>query len=195
MSVRPGIRKHLIKAWKRCIERDYCSQAINSERSLQASFSSYLRGQLEDTRRLFIEPTMMVNQSGDEKPVRPDIVVCNRDVIIAIVELKYAPRGGAHYNKDLDTLATIARARKEKKGIELANERYLGKVKEPKKYPLSPEILFVWAGVHFQKKKDRETPYHDLHPDKKVSKSLKGCFLELHAETKEGDDPEIYPLE
>ena len=145
MKQRKFIKSLITHAWEKSIEEDYCNQRINSERSLQASFWAHLNQMLPKTRRLFIEPSMRINANGEMKKLIPDIVVCNTKEVISVIELKYLPRVQPKYEKDLQSLALIA---KNKSKTSIANERFRGPEKDSTRYWLSKNILFVWAGVH-----------------------------------------------
>jgi hypothetical protein len=91
MTIRRPLQKRLLNAWKRLVENDYCKQRINSERSLQAAPWASLNEELPDHQRMFIEPRFRATDSDME--CVPDIVVCGRQRIIAVSELKYKPKG------------------------------------------------------------------------------------------------------
>jgi hypothetical protein len=56
---------------------DYCNQRINSERSLQASFWVQLNRTFPaGTRRMFIEPCLVVTVKRRRTLLYPDIVIC-----------------------------------------------------------------------------------------------------------------------
>jgi len=157
---------------------DYAAQRINSERSLQASFWSHLIPQLAKTRRVFIEPTLTFSNGCR---VVPDIVVTNSRKVIAVIELKYTPKGPAKWAKDLRTLANVAAARGE---LAVSHGRHLGEAGEREQYRLASHVLFVWAGVH-KAFKDGAEYFADGYSE------LDDCYLQLHAETIKGCAPEI----
>lgn len=180
------LRSKLTQAWCECIKADYRSQRINSERSLQASFWSKLNPLLpSETRRLFIEPTMKIAVSkpnGQEKDhlKYPDIVVCNTRQIIGIVELKYQPRTGPTWKKDIATFKWISQHRNK---ISVSNVRFQGVEVDGTIYSLANDALFVWAGIH--------TPYPHRIGDQ-VSSELRQNFFELHADTHTGGEPAVW---
>ncbi|MCG7946626.1 MAG: hypothetical protein N0C84_09840 [Candidatus Thiodiazotropha taylori] len=186
MNGRGLIKSQIIDSWNGCIETDYARQRINSERSLQAAFWAQLNALLGANRRLFIEPRVSAKEEGETKTVYPDIVVCNTKEVIAVVELKYLPRGKPSYLKDVRNLDFLARKRE---GITVANSRYSGPEVDSKEYTLSKNILFVWAGVHMAQNEDQHQLYSEHYP------SLKGSFLELHAATQQTAVPEVYYYE
>ena len=110
MAIRSRLRGLLFSAWQECIEEDYSRQLINSERSLQASFWSRLNWTLPDQLRTFVEPRIELRKEG--RWLTPDIIVCNTRNVICVVEIKYLPRGFAAHDKDVESLASIARNRR-----------------------------------------------------------------------------------
>ncbi len=183
MKERSLIKTQIIQAWNDCINIDYCNQRVNSERSLQASFWSYLNQSLSKNRRLFIEPGLSIKMKDGFKKLVPDIVVCNRREVISVVELKYLPRAQPKFKKDIETLSLIANNRDQ---LEISNSRFRGVEKDGNKYSLSKNILFVWAGVHAKEKKPSGALYSSN------IEALDGCYLELHAETKINSKPRVY---
>ena len=186
MSIRKPLQKQLLHAWEKAIASDYCNRRINSERSLQASFWAQLNEELNKrTRRMFIEPGFVVTVNGATRTVYPDIVICNTRNVIAVIEIKYQPRIRPSWRKDIRTLAALSRNRKT---LQVANSRYRGSESDTKAYPFAEDVLFVWAGVH------RPMADSDLSNDAPLSsgiRSLKGCFLELHAVTSGDGEPTI----
>lgn len=183
MTQRRLLQRQLISAWQQCIEGDYCNQRINSERSLQASFWSHINERLPKTRRLFIEPSLTIRSSSGTKKVFPDIVICNTREVISVVELKYLPRAKPKYQKDIDSLAMIARYRKK---ITIANDRFRGSERDATVYSLSKSILFVWAGVHAEEKTDEQALFSA------GKRSLNNCYLQLHAVTQKDETPKVF---
>jgi hypothetical protein len=112
----------------------------------------------------------------------PDLVVCNTRYVIVVIELKYTPKVGPRYRKDINSLACIARDRHI---ISIANARFRGSVRDSRQYTPGRHVLFVWAGVHRPDRSD-DGPYAATH------RALNGCFLELHAETDAEGDPRVF---
>ena len=184
MKQRSLIKSQIIQAWNECINEDYCSQRINSERSLQASFWSHLNELLSRNRRLFIEPGIVIDMKKDGlKRLIPDIVVCNRKDVIAVIELKYLPRVQPKYKKDINSLSLIAKNRRK---ISIANDRFKGSEKDANKYALSKNVLFVWAGVHAKQRVETNALFSAGH------KALDGCYLQLHAVTESNSEPTVF---
>jgi hypothetical protein len=186
MKQRSGIQSQLIAAWQDCIASDYCSQRINSERSLQASLWAHIYNHLPKNRRLFIEPTFTVRHRGRTRRLVPDIVICNSSEVIAIVELKYLPRTTPKYVKDVESLGLLSRHRSE---LMVSNVRFHGEEQDSREYPFSKNMLFIWAGVHKHCASDHYESYA------RGKKYLDGCYLQLHAETRDGQAPKVFWLE
>ena len=181
--MRRPLQKIIYDSWKQCIEKDYTNQRINSERSLQASFWSYLNKNLPENRRLFIESPMTVKTRNINKKVIPDIIICNTKEVIAVIELKYLPRAQPKHDKDLKSLAFISNNRHK---ITVSNKRFRGDAKARTEYSLSNNMLFVWASVHAKEKLKTDKLYSSKH------KSLNDCCIELHAETEDSLKPNVY---
>ncbi|MCA9270458.1 MAG: hypothetical protein KDA41_18380 [Planctomycetales bacterium] len=186
MAMRGALRSQLWDAWSQAITNDYVRRRINSERSLQASLWSQLNCILPDTRRMFVEPRVALRTGGAVRRFYPDIVICSALQVIAVVELKYQPRGKPSYRKDLNTLQFISANRAK---LFVSNPRYLGERAAVKKYGFSKRTLFVWAGVH--REEDSTGDIIDLPPLNAGIRELAGCFLELHAVTSSADAPRV----
>lgn len=186
MGRRNPLKNIIIEAWRDCIDNDYLRQRINSERSLQASFWAQLNQRLPVTRRIFIEPPVIIKTRNGVKKLIPDIVVCNTSEVISVIELKYLPRGQPRFAKDIESLALIAQKRKQ---ISISNSRFRGAEADSRRYSLSNNILFVWAGIHAQPKQEIAGLYSTGY------KTLANSFVQLHAETRHNDKPKIYTIE
>ncbi len=110
-------------------------------------------------------------------------MVHNKKEVISIIELKYLPRAQPRYKKDLENLSYVTNNRTR---ILIANDRFRGAEIAGIEYCLSITILFVWASVHAKDKSESNQLYSADY------KSLGGCYLELHAETKPNLTPEIF---
>lgn len=186
---RVKLKKCIADAWNECIKEDYPSQCINSEHALQAYFFARLKAQIdcifsEEVRRIFIEPRLNIGDGKkDSKNVYfPDLMICSKTKIIAVIELKYQPRVDPTFMKDMETLAKIATTGRED-GLTFMNLRYAGEG-EPPKYEMSSDILFVWAGVHRKTTSNEEM---GERWQKHVVQPLGNHFLALHAHTTKGD--------
>lgn len=179
MNKRPLIKKRLLAAWIDTIEKDYMSGKINSEHGLQAVFYAHLRELLPNDRGILVEPSLKV----DGQIVIPDIVITFRGKVVAVIELKYKPKGPPQYLKDVNNMALIAGQRE---GLRLDHHRLLGVENVTVAYDMSPSILFVWAGIHRPQRKQSEWLYSVDYPE------LDDSFIELHAETQLNGTPTIY---
>ena len=180
IQTRKGIQSILRRAWVDCIENDYVNQVMNSERSLQASYWSAIKSILPANRYIFIEPTFKITKEG--RKVTPDIIICSKTEVIAIIELKYLPKGKSKYQKDIYSLNTLAKYRRE---LQFNYKRFLG---EDKTFGFSNSILFVWAGIYNRL---------DSHVGDDFSKgyaSLSDCYMQLEAVTSKDEIPVIYQL-
>lgn len=182
MTKRDKVGNQLAQAWQDVIESEYCRGHINSERSLQGHLFAELRQRTrvegEPSRKIFIEP--LVRLSSENRVVRPDIVVCNSQEVICVVELKYTPRGKAQTAKDMRSIGAIA-ADKE---IEISVERYRGPAIRLKPYHISETTLFTWAGVHSGTGEKSEIWTTD-------DRFAKHYYLELHALTRKDELPRL----
>lgn len=185
MRARKIIRKHILNSWQRCIAEDYANQRINSERSLQASLWAALRDRIGNNRRLFIEPSLSFIIKGRRKILYPDIVICNTRQVIAVIELKYMPNSCPNLAKDLRSLSSISENRN---SIVVSNRRHRGPKADDREYGCSKNILFVWAGVHRGGKCGMERAKLNVS-------CLAGCLLELHATTREFEQPLVFCCE
>ncbi len=180
MVKRSEVGHCLADAWLNVVKTEYCAGHINSERSLQGHLFAELRHQMrgEPNRQIFIEPR--VDLKGEERVVRPDIVICNSNEVICVVELKYAPRGKAATEKDMRSIGAIAADQT----IEISLERYLGPPVPSRTYKISSTTLFAWAGVHKGAGQQSDVWTAD-------DKFANHYFLELHALTKADAEPRL----
>jgi hypothetical protein len=165
MKNRTMLRTQIDEAWLACIAEDYNRQRINSERSLQASFWSQLNKRLHtETRRMFIEPGM----KSESDTRYPDIVICNTEKVIAIIELKYTPRAIPNWQSDLETFDWVVKHLGE---ITVSNKRFRGAAVDDHEYKLADDLVFVWAGIHMPSEErlgshiaeDSALPFMELH--------------------------------
>ena len=123
MQKRYKLRRHIIDAWHQVLEGPYCDRRINSERALQFFFCKSLMDQFENfgNRSLYIEPCFRCPKNAQLRS--PDVVVTDSKKIIAVIELKYQPRGKPSFEKDLETLSWFSDIGN---SVLLQNQRYLG---------------------------------------------------------------------
>ena len=184
MAIRRPLRDRLLEAWSTIVDKDYAKQRINSERSLQAALWARLNELLPKHQRMFIEPRFSITADG--KRCIPDIVVCSRRRIIAVIEIKYRPRGKAAYRKDVRSLDALAR---NGKSLSVSNLRFSGLPVDKTLYTFSANTLFVWAGFH---RPAKAGSYADLPPLSNGFDALMGRFMQLHAETSSDDCPKVF---
>jgi len=144
MSDRKPLRRQLAAAWRDTLAGPYRNHLVNSERGLQVHFCLALMKQFdvaEFNRSLFVEPNV-VFPNGELRC--PDLVICNSERIIGVVEFKYAPRGAPDYSKDLETLKRFAL---HGEAVSLSNERFRGEG-QPKTYRLAEDAVLCWAAVY-----------------------------------------------
>jgi hypothetical protein len=178
MPKRIPLRRQLTTAWRDTLAGPYRNQQINSERGLQVHFCLALMKQFEIdglNRLLFVEPTVTFGPSDMRCP---DLVICNSQQIIGIVEFKYAPRTLPEYSKDLETLHRFIW---HANGVTLSNERFRGEGM-PKTYSLAEDAVLCWAAVY------ADTFFEMQHS---CLPALEAQFLRLDAITHESAPPVI----
>lgn len=171
---RTALRADLKAAWQAVIECKYDMRLIDSEASLQVHFAAALLNQFRcesRMRRIFVEPSVRVESPKIYK--KPDLLICNKDSIIGMVELKYVPRGRPTYMKDLETLNVLAEHRLK---FTVSNDRYLGPYKGAREYILAKDAVLCWAAV-YTGAKVASPPFE--------SAEKRSNFLALHALTSE----------
>jgi len=142
------LRRMVRKAFE-CTTALYEQQLVNSERSLQAVMWHELRQQFienkKSTYKIFIEPRLVLpgSRSLPDAVRIPDLVVCNKDRVIAVIELKFKPRGRPGSTKDINTFSLLANTQ----GLEVANTRWEGDRRSVGCYPIEESALFVWAAI------------------------------------------------
>ena len=168
------------QAWTDTIRSAYLDQVISSERALQVHFAARLMDIFwEDgiKRRGFVEPMM---QLQDGRRIHPDLLICNRNSIIGVVELKYQPKMPPKYAKDFATFESLA---DHGTGIEIHNRRYRGPDGGAGRFALSADPMYVWAGVY----RGPLGVIPDFWPQSFNFQQL----LVLHAATQKNAEPEI----
>lgn len=174
---RSKLGREFATAWQTVVAEDYANGRINSEHSLQAVLFAALKESGNSKRHIFIEPCVRLSNSG--KLIRPDMMICNGKEVIAVVELKFTPRGKALTKKDMNSISAIA----SDSNIAIKTERYRGIELPPREFTISETTLFVWAGIH-SGGGAQSTVWNNL--------GFKNhYFLELHALTKKNEDPRL----
>ena len=175
MQKRYKLRRHIVSAWHQVLGVPYCERRINSERALQFFFCTSLMEQFKDVgvRSIYIEPTFRCPENDQLRS--PDVVVTHSKQIIAVIELKYQPRGNPSFTKDLETLAWFSSVGS---SVSLENERYLGPEGNERSYTVAPDAVLCWAGIY-------KGPEVQVHPPEE----LDGRLLLLHGLTARGERP------
>lgn len=168
MAQRTLLKEQLREAWTQTVLGPYSDMLINSERGLQVHFCTALleifkRDEVE--RRLFVEPSVVV-ANGEKR--YPDLVICNSQRAIGMVELKYTPRGLPDYEKDFETLAGVTASANQ---LTISNERFRGAV-QPRTFAIAPDAVLCWAAIHSDK---------PFTIDRTLMKPLGNQYLELRA--------------
>lgn len=181
MTIRRPLLNQLYKAWKKTISKHYKNCQINSERSLQASLWSHLVHELPHNRRTFIEPRIFSESRKAPPRLYPDLVVCNSNKVIAVVEIKYTPRVDPQYEKDRETLGWISDHRST---LYVVNSRYRGDTSMRQRFDFADDVLFVWASIH-------RLPTTALNAKEFTEKytSLMNSFVLIQAETQADEKP------
>jgi hypothetical protein len=167
----------------RGVARLYQQQLINSERSLQAAMWHELRQQFKrekkPTFKIYVEPHIQLPQKGrfEARTVVPDLVVCNDRAVIAVVELKFSPRGAPGSGKDF---ATFSRMSRQHDLVKVQHTRWFGEKPVSRPYPLADSVLFVWAAV------GKRTSRAGSQPDLKSLPGRNAMFMRMFLNTAEG---------
>jgi hypothetical protein len=185
MGKRSPLRNHLISAWKKTIDGPYTDLLINSERGMQLYFCMQLieefKNDIKGKKKFLIEPRVTLSSANARYP---DVVICNRDQVIGVVELKYAPRNRplpGTINKDLGTLVYFG-GKNLQEDVTITNDRFCGKA-SVKKYTIASDAVLCWAGVY----KGGLLPLsHEM------VESMHERFLRLDALTGKDKDAEAY---
>jgi hypothetical protein len=149
MVRRNRLRKIAAVAFERACSL-YREGLINSEAGLSAAMWNELRLQFIknelDTFGVVVQPRLEFSEGRDLDPsVRyPDLVVCNRDEAIGVMELKFAPRGRPSSLKDLRTFEKLAAVAPN--GLEVRRDRWHGRT-PLKVFPLADDAIFVWGAI------------------------------------------------
>jgi len=180
MPNRGLLRRQMRRAWAETIRSAYMDQVISSERALQVHLTARLMDIFwEDDvkRRVFVEPVMRLNTGAQ---VHPDLLICNRNSIIGVVELKYQPKVLPKYEKDFATFESLAEHGTD---IEIDNRRYRGPDGGRGRFALSADPMFVWAGVY-------RGPVKEIPTRTPENFGLRQLLV-LHAATAADAEPEV----
>ena len=141
---RPPFLAQIESAWLRTVANHYNFHQILSERTLQAAFWSQLIPHATD-RYIFIEPRMTIpgDANAPTACMIPDIVICRKRSVLAIVEFKFIPRGAANVTYDLAKLERVASCTKP---IVIELQRFRGPKQQKHEYVIGARCQF---GVAF----------------------------------------------
>jgi hypothetical protein len=134
----PSLKGALADAWKRTLD-EYWEARINSESTLQAVFFGHIRAVLPECA-VFCEPTIQLRSLGT---ANPDILVVSGNMVIAAIELKFAPH---HFPRFEDDLRKLRRYRKYPKPFELALDPLTGQFAATRA-KFGANCLFVFAVI------------------------------------------------
>lgn len=163
--------------------RLYQQQLINSERSLQAAMWHELRQQFKkqnaSTFKIYVEPRIRLPKKGrlEARTVIPDLVICNERSVIAVIELKFSPKGAPGSRKDF---ATFSRMSLQHDLVKVQHTRWFGEQPVRRPYPLADSVLFVWAAV------GKRTTRAASQPDLKSLPGRNAMFMRMFLNTAEG---------
>jgi hypothetical protein len=150
MVRRAGLRKMAAAAFeKTCLL--YQEGLINSEAGLSAAMWHELRVQFKanelETFKIVVQPRLEFSEGIKVDPsIRyPDLVVCNRDEAIGVIELKFAPRGRPSSVKDLSTFERLAAIAPDNP-LEVRRDRWHGPA-PLKVFPLADDAVFIWGAI------------------------------------------------
>ena len=180
MANRGLLRRQLRRAWADTIRTAYMDQVVSSERALQVHFTARLMDIFWNdgvNRRVFVEPMMRLDTGAR---VHPDLLICNSNSIIGVVELKYQPKVRPKVDKDFATFESLA---EHGAGIEIQNRRYRGPDGGRGRFAMHADPVFVWAGVY-------RGPIQEI-PSWWPESFDPSQLLVLHAATRADSEPEI----
>ncbi|MCY4745674.1 hypothetical protein NYO99_11885 [Pelomonas sp. UHG3] len=161
----------------------YEQQLINSERSLQAAMWHELRQRFEaegkSTFKIYVEPRIRLPKEGrlDSRTIIPDLVVCNDRSVIAVIELKFSPKGAPGSAKDF---ASFERMSIQHDLVKVQHTRWFGEKPVSKPYPFANSVLFVWAAV------GKRTSRAGSQPDLELLPGKNAMFMRMFLNTANG---------
>lgn len=119
---------------------------IPNERHLQAELYHELRLRLSNSYNIWVEPVIYLKEFGLYR-VRPDLIITEKENIIAIIELKYLLHNEPDYNSDIEKLLKFELITNYE--IEISLGSAIWKKDEPdililKRYVIPSEVLTVF---------------------------------------------------
>lgn len=131
------------------IENLYNQGRICSERHLQAEILHCLYSTANFCSKylLHVEPCIYSDRKelSEIKGLIPDILITQKDKIVAHVELKYVPHGYIPYKKDISSFLKVYEFRGTTFPIYLTVNPKIGEWDYTKKFTISDEIIFIYA--------------------------------------------------
>jgi hypothetical protein len=132
--------KQIEESWCDTVS-DYNGHKVLSERTLQASLWSHLQSKA-DQQYIFVEPRVKLPNTEQGKPrqIIPDLVICRSTFVIAVIELKFVPRGAPNFLTDINKLRRIYA---ERDSIQLHLPRFMGISTKEHTYKITDKTQFV----------------------------------------------------
>ncbi len=90
------------KLWQHDVASDYASGMITTERALQAVLYSHIRRHCPELQ-IYVEPGMLYYENGVPS-AKPDLVLCSKEKIILVAEIKFVPHYYPPYKEDITKL-------------------------------------------------------------------------------------------
>lgn len=144
------------------VARDYIEGHINSESCFQAVLYKTFREHLRDTPdiKVFVEPVIKYYDNGSPQ-YKPDLVICIKKKIVAIVELKFAPNWDPKIKADMDKLNELASEESMGDKYYVARKPSTGEW-EKKEYEITSSTVFAIAVIGNHNSKS--VNYNSLKP-------------------------------
>jgi hypothetical protein len=100
--------KHTLGQISKTILDEYNSGTMASERHLQAVIFNSIRPILSSKGlSLLIEPTIQTKKDCAITGIIPDMLIVNKNEVLAIIEIKYVPYGYPKFEKDFETFSAF----------------------------------------------------------------------------------------
>lgn len=151
----------LKKVWDE-VGKDYIDGLINSESCLQAVLYKVLREHLKDApdAKVFVEPVIKYYKNGSPQ-YKPDLLIVHNKLIVAIIELKFAPNWTPKIKADMDKLNILANKESMEEKYYVGRKPNTGEWEE-QEYEIKASTVFVIAviGKHISK----SVNYNSLMP-------------------------------
>lgn len=103
-----NLKQILKKTWQNEVKKHFTQGLITYERQLQAIWYRALKDRLDATYEVWVEPSIYLSEDQDNSRKRnlakPDLVITNKNLVEAVVELKCNPWGYPKFKGDLQKL-------------------------------------------------------------------------------------------